>query len=1189
MFLNLNGFIERDIGTVTRLVRTLLNASKLEQNLWAEAVRTAIYALNRCINSNDGEKTPYEKWFGSRPNVSNLRIFGQKAFILDHHKHGKFELNAREVIFVGYTDTFNTYRFYDKSSNKIVVTCDVTFDKIEIKTPDQYIYKDLDTEDQENRITEVTHEPDRQESSSSSSDEETTIDQSTPNTSKGVEVNLHGGYGRPRVSFHPDVKIYTALLSRGITDTDPLSFEEALNRQDKEAWKKAIDEELDSIKRNKVWTLVDRPPGTNIVSTSWIFKIKRSPEGDIQRYKARLVARGFLQRYGVDYLETYAPVASSITIRLLLAAVPMFKWKVRGFDVKTAFLYGDLEEKVYLEQSEGFVGQEGKVLLLNKSLYGLKQAPRQWNIKFTSTLAEIGLIQAKEDKCVFYKPIPLIIVCIYVDDGLIFSHHEKEIDMVLDALKNNFDIHSVDPSTYLGFQIRFSEKSVTIHQTGYIQRLLKTFGMNDCAIATVPAAQEGKIDNSPVLDGHYPFRELVGALLYAAVTVRPDIAYAVSKISRKLSFPTENDWKAAKHILRYLKGTISLGITYDSEGDRKLIGFSDSDFAGDCTGKSTSGRVVFLGNAAIYWKSTRQNLVTLSSTGAELVSLCDLVKDVTWIRRLALEFGIINEQPIKIMCDNTSAIRIVKDEKAIQRTRHMTVRASFPREQEEKGIVSIVHCKSDEQRADVLTKVTSANTFTRLRRLIMNSIMILIIIGSVSAGTFELSGSLPWRTVPGKSVYGKTKIFEINYCFQNPCQNIKERMAHQPAWMTANPYRETQKRCSDLWSTRFLTAMHRFVKLNGSSAPGFEDKPIEYDNQAPLKFEEEKGRILGGLIEGVKILCYTNMVKTVWDFVTHDGEDERIKELFKSQQTQDKVIETILNSVESLTREVDGIKNMLLDLYGGWPKHVIAFIAMTNKIDRMSDQLDAIVDRASEGRIDTKRLSKLLNVSDFMKVQEEDTTFIKLVKLTNNCVKLVFSANHPSDDTLVYRIDPFKIWTELTERPKYVRYDGPDLIIHNHTSDCTIAVLDEYTRMITQRCSRSKYRDPKLNTWRLVKEVEDLSKIPLATEYKLDGDKFHVYCFPDNITVFTKDQNESYACPTIPFKLSVVNNFSTTTETMMNEVILLNISETALLDREHEIVKVSEITLSEDYKEILGCCSESTHLQILMKLSTQAI
>jgi len=1175
-----NGFIERDIGTITRSARTLLNSSKLEQNLWAEAVRTAIYALNRCINSSDGEKTPYEKWFGSRPNVSNLRVFGQKAFILDHHKHGKFEQNAKEVIFVGYTDTFNTYRFFDKTSNKIVISCDVTFEKIKTITSDHYVYKDGDTE---NRRNEIENQPpvepdDPEDSTSSSNGEETKTDEGTPKPSDKVEVNLHGGFGRPRVTFHPDVKTYTALLSQGITDTDPLTYEEAMNRPDKDLWKKAIEEEFDSINKNNVWTIVDKPLGKNIVSTKWIFKIKKNPEGDIQRYKARLVARGFLQRYGVDYLETYAPVASSITIRLLLAAVPIFGWKVRGFDVKTAFLYGDLEEKVYIEQPEGFNVQEGKVLQLNKSLYGLKQAPRQWNIKFTSILAKIGLIQAKEDKCIFYKSEPLIIICIYVDDGLIFSADEREIDIVLDALKCNFDVHSVDPSTYLGFQIKFTEKSVTIHQSGYIQRLLKTFGMDECAVATVPAAQEGKVDDSPVLDGHYPYRELVGALLYAAVTVRPDIAYAVSKVGRKLSFPTENDWKAAKHILRYLKGTVNLGITYDSQGERKLIGFSDSDFAGDKTGKSTSGRVVFLGNAAIYWKSTRQTLVTLSSTEAELVSLCDLVKDVTWIRRLALELNIIDEQPIEIRCDNTSAIRIVKDEKAIQRTRHMTVRASYPREQEEKGIVSIQHCKSDQQRADILTKVTSINTFLKLRKLIMNLLTFFTILSVVNAETFELSGSLLWRNVEDKLVYGKSKIFDINYCFQNPCLSIRERMAYQPAWTAPNPYWETQQRCSELWKTRFLANMQRLVRLNDSMDVEFEDKEIELNDETQMTFDNRQGRMIGAIIEGVKILCYTNMVKTVWDYFSPSEDNSHIKELFQAQQTRTKVIETILNSVENLTREVNGIKNMLLDLYGGWPKHVIAFIAMANKIDRVGDQLEAIVDKAREGRIDTKKLAKLLNVTNFDQIIEEDTTFIKAAKLNNNCVKLVFTANIASTDTIVYRIDPFKIWTELTDRPKYMKYDGPSLIIHNYTSDCTTSVLDEFSRMVTQRCNKAKYRDPRLDSWKLEKVVDTIEEIPLYTEYKLDRNKFHIYCFPDNITVTNEGMNETYRCPTIPFKISVANNFSTTSETIMNEIVILNVSQISPTHMGHEDVRVSEISLSEDYREIIANLSHAKKL-----------
>jgi len=239
--------------------------------------------------------------------------------------------------------------------------------------------------------------------------------------------------------------------------------------------------------------------------------------------------------------------------------------------------------------------------------------------------------------------------------------------------------------------------------------------------------------------------------------------------------------------------------------------------------------------------------------------------------------------------------------------------------------------------------------------------------------------------------------------------------------------------------------MKRFIKLNNNTDYEFEDKEIEYDDRTPMLFGENKGRMLGVFVEGVKILCYTNMVKTVWNYFSPGEDDDQIRDLFKSQQTQDKVIGTLLKNVENLTREVNGIKNMLLDLYGGWPKHVIAFIAMTNKIDRMGDILEVIVDKASEGKIDTKKLTKLLNITDLHSISEEDTSFIKLVKLTNNCVKLVFTGNQASKDTKVYRIDPFKIWTDLADRPRYMKYDGAGLIIHNHTSDCTAAVLNEYT------------------------------------------------------------------------------------------------------------------------------------------------
>ena len=234
------------------------------------------------------------------------------------------------------------------------------------------------------------------------------------------------------------------------------------------------------MKKNNVWELVDRPKNQNVVTSRWVFVTKRKPDTTIDRYKARLVARGFTQLYGVDYNETYAPVVNCASIRMLFAYAAANKLAIGQFDVKTAFLNGKLDETIYMEQPKGFESGENLVCLLKRSLYGLKQAPRQWNICFTNTIKELGLSVSEHDECIFYRHEPLIIIGIYVDDGIVISNDHVNIRRVMEKLRMYFEMHDAYPKAYLVFQIRREVDSVLLYQQSYVQKILKRFGMEKC-------------------------------------------------------------------------------------------------------------------------------------------------------------------------------------------------------------------------------------------------------------------------------------------------------------------------------------------------------------------------------------------------------------------------------------------------------------------------------------------------------------------------------------------------------------------------------------------------------------------------------------------------------------------------------------------------------------------------------------
>lgn len=371
-----------------------------------------------------------------------MRIFGEEAYVYIQDKfRSKLDSKGEKVNFVGYTDKMNTFRFYCPGSDSILIRCDTNFTNritevdvdIQSYSPDEE--EDLTGDD--SIYDEVSDVPIKNSAKSESKSP------ATPNQSLSlgrlsgdisglktkIPKNLDIGVRNPKPPeiFKERTRAERINLAALEAANDPTNYKEAMEREDSAQWEEAMRQELESLEKNNVWELVDRPKDENIVTNRWVFVIKRKPDGKIDRYKARLVARGFTQVFGLDYNETYAPVVDCASIRLLLAYAAANNLFMGQFDVKTAFLNGELEETIYMEQPEGLNSGEDKVCLLKKSLYGLKQAPRQWNLCFTQILQALGLNISENDDCIFYKREPLIVIGIYVDDGIIISDQEKVI------------------------------------------------------------------------------------------------------------------------------------------------------------------------------------------------------------------------------------------------------------------------------------------------------------------------------------------------------------------------------------------------------------------------------------------------------------------------------------------------------------------------------------------------------------------------------------------------------------------------------------------------------------------------------------------------------------------------------------------------------------------------------------------
>lgn len=459
-----------------------------------------------------------------------------------------------------------------------------------------------------------------------------------------------------------------------IDQAEPTSYSEAIASEEGNCWKDAIQEEYDSLMANKTLTLVNLPPGRTTIKNKWVFKIKPGHNDVAQRYKARLVAKGYTQRHGIDYQETYAPVVKYSALRTILAMVAALDLEIVQLDVKTAFLYGSLEEETYMDQPEGFVkpGAEDKVCLLQKCIYGLKQAPRVWNSKFNEFLLKSGLTRSIADPCVYYRRREgeITIVAIYVDDGLVSSNKMGALEGILSDLKNTFEMRTLPADRFIGLDIVRNRSTGQLHvsQQHFIEKLLNKFNMSLCHPLQVPADPNSRLDRTMSPDSeekraemkNIPYREAIGGLMYLMTMTRPDISFAVNQVAKFSQDPGPAHWKAVKRILAYIAGTKDLALHFGGNTHGSAIGYSDADYAGDIiTRRSVTGFIFLFKGGPISWTSRQQQCVSLSTTESEFVAACESSKEAIWLSRLINEIQFEEPQPMTILCDNQSAIRLV--------------------------------------------------------------------------------------------------------------------------------------------------------------------------------------------------------------------------------------------------------------------------------------------------------------------------------------------------------------------------------------------------------------------------------------------------------------------------------------------------------------------------------------------------
>ncbi|KXJ83029.1 hypothetical protein RP20_CCG009471 [Aedes albopictus] len=740
-----NGTSERMNRTLVERVRAMLEDAKIEKVFWVQAIETAAYIVNRCPTSaNDSGKTPVELWNGRRPDVSRLRTFGCVAYVhVPKERRKKLDAKAWRGVFVGYAP--NGYRVWNPKTGSIVVARDVDFvesksaeeekdaqKKVNIKKNDVIEFA---IENEERRETEeISEEEEANSGEEDDEDEEFTsmIEEENPRAESGPENPEESVAIRRSVRnrnapvWHRDYEVdhaSFALNALSFVEDLPESLSDLQIRDDRNLWQQAMKEEMDSLERNGTWTLTKLPAGRSAISCKWIFKIKPGEDGQPTRYKARLVARGFSQKRGFDYSETYSPVARLDTLRTVLAMANREGMVVHKMDVKTVFLNGELTEEIYMEQPEGFTRKENLVCRLKRSLYGLKQASRQWNECFNEFVKRLGFERSVNDPCLYIRGTgkDQVVLVLYVDDVLIVSPSEKLIYTVKACLAKKFEMTDVgEVRNFLGMKIdRNKEKKIMcISQRRYLESLLSRFQMEDCSPISTPMENRLKLPKGEESKRtSKPYRELVGCIMYASLTSRPDLAATANYFSQFQACPTDEHWVHLRRVLRYVKGTLDLGLIYRGDADETLLAvYTDADWANDIVDRrSVSGAVFKVFGASVCWFARKQPTVSLSSTEAELVALCGAACHSQWLVRVLCDLGWSSKEPVRFYEDNQSTIKIVSNPKDSGRLKHIDVKHFYVRELLEGGCIQIDYIPSKMQQADIFTKSLPAPAFRNLR------------------------------------------------------------------------------------------------------------------------------------------------------------------------------------------------------------------------------------------------------------------------------------------------------------------------------------------------------------------------------------------------------------------------------------------------------------------------------------------
>src|SRR5882672_6768893 len=765
--------------------------------MWGEAVKAASYLKNCTPTRMLVDKTPYKMWYGRCPNVSHLRELVCKVWVHIPGDNPKIYNRSIECVLVGYSENSKTYCCLERSSGRIHVSRNVLFTESQ-DLRERPLHPgltidgiDADTDDAPRRhdthsTTCLVHAeepgPELPETTlrrsariaktskdtlggKSSAYTQFPDDEVQPtNFSLPDDTGAHAEAGaymesevhmpEEYVHFTYDDKEWCNLND----EDDAISYRDAFLRPDAPQWQAAYEDEMKSLRKHKVWDLIPHmqiPAGRKVIPSKPVFHYKWDSNGNIIRHKVRVVAKGFAQKPGIDYTETYAPVPRMESTQVLLHIGASLDWEIHQMDVKTAFLHGDLEEEVSMEQPEGMKerGKEDWVCYMRKTLYGLMKAARAWNICLHHAMLEIGYVHISADHCIYMRNTTSgsSIVAIHVDDMAAAASNKAEMAKLKEQLGNFFGLLDLGELKWLlGMAVTRNRRTRTISlsQAAYIESIAKHLHLEDTHPVTTPLDphvilskdhgpkdEEGKLRMKKIL-----YLTTIGSIMYAATATHPDVSYAVQHLSQFNSNPGYSHWTAAQCVIRYLYATRDRSLVLGGP-DIRLTGWVDSDW-GACTDtrRSISGYAFSLGSGLVSWSSKKQPTVATSSTEAEYIASCHGAKEAVWLRSLLKSLGHAQDRASCIHCDNVRSNILTRDPSFHTCSKHIDIQHHYVRERVEAGDIHYAYIPTHDNIADCLTNLFHTQNSK-------NSWLIW-----ACATTFQLEGGF-WKWASGNGHY----------------------------------------------------------------------------------------------------------------------------------------------------------------------------------------------------------------------------------------------------------------------------------------------------------------------------------------------------------------------------------------------------------------------------------------------------